>query len=131
MDFAATYYFDDKTKVAGTYSWVDKNEYETAEGILVPLNAPAKSSLSVSTKLFDTFDFNIRYRWQDAFPVNSGVYVGEVDDFAVTDITLGYNLLEYSRIDLSIQNITDNMHNEFVGAPNIGRLAMLRFSHEF
>ena len=132
MDFAATYYFDDKTKVAGTYSWVDKNEYETAEGILVPLNAPAKkASLSVSTKLFDTFDFNIRYRWQDAFPVNSGVYVGEVDDFAVTDITLGYNLLEYSRIDLSIQNITDNMHNEFVGAPNIGRLAMLRFSHEF
>ena len=50
MDFAATYYFDDKTKVAGTYSWVDKNEYETAEGILVPLNAPAKkASLSVST----------------------------------------------------------------------------------
>ena len=22
------------------------------------------------------------------------------------------------------------MHNEFVGAPNIGRLAMLRFSHD-
>lgn len=132
MDFAATYYLDDKTKVAGTYSWVDKNEYETAEGILVPLNAPAKkASLSVSTKLFDTFDLNVRYRWQDAFPVNSGVYVGEVDDFAITDITLGYNLLDHSRIDLSVQNITDNMHNEFVGAPQIGRLAMLRFSHAF
>ena len=132
MDFAATYYLDEKTKVAGTYSWVDKNEYETAEGILVPLNAPAKkASLSVSTKLFDTFDLNVRYRWQDAFPVNSGVYVGEVDDFAITDITLGYNLLEHSRIDLSVQNITDNMHNEFVGAPQIGRLTMLRFSHEF
>ena len=132
MDFSATYYFDDKTKILGTYSWVDKNEYETAEGIIVPLNAPAKkASLSVSTKLFDTFDLNIRYRWQDAFPVNSGVYVGEVDDFAITDITLGYNLLEHSRIDLSVQNITDNMHNEFVGAPQIGRLTMLRFSHEF
>lgn len=132
MDFSATYYFDDKTKILGTYSWVDKNEYETAEGIIVPLNAPAKkASLSVSTKLFDTFDLNIRYRWQDAFPVNSGVYVGEVDDFAITDITLGYNLLEHSRIDLSVQNVTDNMHNEFVGAPQIGRLTMLRFSHEF
>ncbi len=132
MDFAATYYLDDKTQIAGTYSWVDKNKYETAEGILVPLNAPAKkASLSVSTKLFDTFDLNVRYRWQDAFPVNSGVYIGEVDDFAVTDITLGYNLLEHSRIDLSVQNITDNMHNEFVGAPEIGRLAMLRFSHTF
>ena len=81
--------------------------------------------------MFNTFDINIRYRWQDSFPVNSGVYVGEVDDFAVTDITLGYNLLEHSRIDLNVQNITDNMHNEFVGAPQIGRLAMLRFSHAF
>ena len=132
MDFAATYYLDDKTKFTGTYSWVDKNEYETEEGILIPLNAPAKkASISVSTKLFNTFDINIRYRWQDSFPVNSGVYVGEVDDFAVTDITLGYNLLEHSRIDLNVQNITDNMHNEFVGAPQIGRLAMLRFSHAF
>lgn len=132
LDFAATYYLDNETKIAGTYSWVDKNEYETAEGIIVPLNAPAKkASLSVSTKLFDTFDVNVRYRWQDAFPVNSGVYVGEVDDFAVTDISFGYNLLESSRIDLSVQNITDNVHNEFVGAPQIGRLAMLRFSHEF
>lgn len=132
MDFSATYYIDDKTKILGTYSWVDKNEYETAEGIIVPLNAPSKkASLSVFSKLFDTFDLNISYRWQDAFPVNSGVYVGNVDDFAVTDITIGYNLLESSRIDLNIQNITDNIHNEFVGAPQIGRLTMLRFSHEF
>lgn len=132
LDFAATYYLNNKTKIAGTYSWVDKNEYETEEGIIVPLNAPAKkASLSVSTKLFDIFDMNIRYRWQDAFPVNSGVYVGEVEDFVVTDISFGYNLLQSSRIDLSVQNITDNMHNEFVGAPQIGRLAMLRFSHEF
>ena len=132
VDLAATYYLDEKTKVSGTFSWVDKNEYETIEGFLVPLNAPAKKAgLSVHTKLFDTFDLNVRYRWQDAFPVNSGVYVGEVDDFAVTDITLGYDLLENSRIDLSVQNITDNIHNEFVGAPQIGRLAMLRFSYIF
>ena len=68
------------------------------------------------------------------YPVNSGVYIGEVDDFAVTDITLGYDFLENSRIglkDLAFQNITDNIHNEFVGAPHIGRLAMLRFSYIF
>lgn len=132
LDFAATYYLNSKTKIAGTYSLVDKNEFETAEGIIVPLNAPAKkASLSVATKLFNTFDVNLRYRWQDKFPINSGVYVGELDAFAVADLTVGYNLLENSRIDLSVQNISDNVHNEFVGAPQMGRLAMLRFSHTF
>ena len=132
LDFAATYYLNVKTKIAGTYSLVDKNEFETAEGIIVPLNAPAKkASLSVATKLFNTFDVNVRYRWQDKFPVNSGVYVGELDAFTVADLTVGYSLLENSRIDLSVQNIANNVHNEFVGAPQMGRLAMLRFSHTF
>ena len=132
VDLAATYYLNDNTEISGSYSWVDKNEFETEEGIIVPLNAPAeKFSFSIAKKLFENFDMKLRYRWQDAFPVNSGVYVGEVSDFAVADLSLGYNIFNNSRIDLNIQNITDNVHNEFIGAPQMGRLTMLRFSHAF
>jgi outer membrane receptor protein involved in Fe transport len=34
-------------------------------------------------------------------------------------------------VNLTIQNLTDNRHREFVFVPEIGRLAMLRLTHEF
>jgi hypothetical protein len=35
-----------------------------------------------------------------------------------------------TRLSLTVQNLTNNRHREFVDVPEIGRLAILRLTHE-
>jgi iron complex outermembrane receptor protein len=65
--------------------------------------------------------------------MNSGVYVGDVDSFAVVDATVGYRLpfQPSTRISVTATNLFNNEHREFVGAPDIGRLVLFRVQHDF
>lgn len=73
-----------------------------------------------------------RIRSVAGFPVNSGVYVGEVDGYTVLDATFGYRLpfAPAARLDLTVTNLFNEGHNEFVGAPEIGRMAILRLRYD-
>ena len=132
IDIAGTYYMNDKTKFRFSASLVDKDKFETEEGFIVALNAPQKKyNISFGTEVLKNLDFGLTHRWQAGFPVNSGVYVGDLPEFRTTDINIGYQILPTSRIDFSMQNIRDNKHQQFIGAPEIGRLALIRVSHTF
>lgn len=50
----------------------------------------------------------------------------------VVDVNLGYSLraIPGALVTLTITNLFDDDHLEFVGAPEIGRLAMLRFQYQ-
>ncbi len=70
----------------------------------------------------------IRGRYVDAFPVNSGSYIGEVEAYGLVDANVTY-ALPFSRstqISLAATNLLDDRHREFVGAPELGRLVLLR-----
>ena len=73
-----------------------------------------------------------RIRSVAGFPVNSGVYVGEVEGYTVFDATFGYRLpfAPAARLDLTVTNLFDEDHNEFVGAPEIGRMGIVRLHYE-
>jgi iron complex outermembrane receptor protein len=73
-----------------------------------------------------------RIRGVAGFPVNSGVYVGEVEGYTVFDATFGYRLpfAPAARLDLTVTNLFDDEHNEFVGAPEIGRMGIVRLHYE-
>ena len=75
----------------------------------------------------------IRYRWVDSFPVNSGVYIGNVDSYSTIDLTAGVLLPSTTRtkLSISVQNLFDNKHIEMVGAPEIGRLGLVRLMFMF
>ena len=74
-----------------------------------------------------------RVRAKDAFPMNSGVYVGNVESYAVFDLNLGYKVaaLSGATLSLSATNIFDDKHADFIGAPEIGRMVLLRVLYEF
>jgi outer membrane receptor protein involved in Fe transport len=72
-------------------------------------------------------------RYIDSFPVISGVGRGTVPSYFVMDINASYKL-PFNRnfeLALSIQNLLNNLHTEFVAVPEIGRLAILRLKYSF
>ena len=133
-DFDVTAFLSRRFAVSGTYSWVSRNVFPIESGFgavdTIPLNAPTnKGSLALLYR-DDRIGLNaqVRTRLIESFPVNSGVYSGVVDGYAVFDASVGYqfpwrhNLL----LVLSAFNLLDNVHREFVGGAEIGRLVTLR-----
>ena len=59
--------------------------------------------------------------------MSSGVFAGDVESFTVIDLDVSYDLPLYSpdataTLSLNVSNLFDNMHREFIGAPEIGRM---------
>jgi iron complex outermembrane receptor protein len=53
-------------------------------------------------------------------------------DYFLLDVGAGYDLKSFApgmRIDFTVQNVLNNEHREFIGAPRIGRLALARISY--
>ena len=101
----------------------------------IALNAPNhKGSVGLT---FDDqasgFTAQGRFRFTDGFPMNSGVYVGSVEGYSVIDASLGYRLpfQPNTQVSLTANNILNNLHREFVGAPEVGRLLLLRVRYDF
>jgi iron complex outermembrane receptor protein len=120
--------------VRGTYSWVSRNAFTVVGAVgqpdTIPLNASAnKGALALQYRHEGVgFSGEIRGRAVQGFPVLSGVYQGEVASYGVVDLAFGYRLPIRTDILITLDalNILDNVHREFVGAPEIGRLVTLR-----
>lgn len=101
----------------------------------IALNAP--SHKAAAGFVFDDqtsgFSAQGRVRVTDGFPMNSGVYIGTVDGYGVLDAGLGYRLpfQPSTHLSLTANNLLDDRHREFVGAPEVGRLLLLRVRHDF
>ena len=87
-------------RLTGNYSFVDNNFFENLKylhsegGADVALNAPRHKA-----KLGADYDFGRwglsaggRVRYTGAFPMSSGVFVGDVDSYTVLDLNLAWRL---------------------------------------
>lgn len=117
-------------------SWLSDNYFRNVDGVAdISLNAPRyKAGFQA---FYDGAEGDlggsIRARYVDGFRVRSDVYVGSVEPYLVLDASLYYRMpfSKDTMVNLTIQNLTDNRHREFVFVPEIGRLAMLRLTHQF
>ncbi len=133
-DLGLTYYVNPNWNISGSYSYVSKDFFEEDPSDIA-LNAP-KNKVGLMLNYDDShtgFNGQIRYRWVDNFPVNSGVYIGNVDSYSTIDLTAGVLLPSTTRtkLSISVQNLFDNKHIEMVGAPEIGRLGLVRLMFTF
>ncbi len=126
----------------GSFSWLNKNYWYSSE--LQPgtdstqqapfsLNMP-KYRFSVGARysgLARGFSIELRDRWSDAFRMEDNYYVGDVGARNVIDLTANYRIHSWNDllVTLSITNVLNNYHQEFIGAPFIGRLAVLRAAY--
>ncbi len=141
FNLAAEVLASDRVSIAGSYSYQSDECFDFNEdgdcrsSDDIALNAPQhKGSLGVT---FDDrasgFTAQGRFRVTDGFPMNSGVYIGDIEGYSVIDATIGYRLpfQPGTQISLTANNILDNLHREFVGAPEIGRLLLFRVRYDF
>ncbi len=148
IDLAAQYLVSDRLSLRAAYSAVSDdcfNEHEREEvleqrdrckaPLEIALNAPKrKGNLGfVYDDPAEGFTFEGRIRFTDSFPMNSGTYIGTVGAYQVVDASLSYDLpfQPGTRLTLTANNIGNYEHQEFVGAPQVGRLLIMRVRHEF
>jgi iron complex outermembrane receptor protein len=135
-DLGATFIVNDQLSVTGTYSFVSRNLFRNESGIAdIALNAPMnKATLGANYRDARTrLTAEVRGRYVDFFPMNSGVFVGDVENYILLDANLSYGLPFSPGTDVSLAatNLLDDLHREFVGAPDLGRLLVLRVRQDF
>lgn len=144
----------DQLNVFGNLSFVsddffdNKELEEDSEKLILALNAPAfKAALGFDYTFSSGVSFNAAGRYVDSFPVLSGPYVGgleepfgdpsnpldrPVESYFLLDVGAGFDMDQYARglrIDVGISNVTDDLHREFIGAPQLGRMAIARVTY--
>jgi len=140
-DLAAQFLVDDRLSFRAAASFVSDDCFDfnddgsCSSATDIALNAPGKKG-SFSARWDDAqlgLALEGRVRYSDGFPMNSGVYVGFVESFTVFDANLSYKLPMVSGATLSVTgtNLFDELHQEFIGAPELGRLLMFRLQYEF
>jgi iron complex outermembrane receptor protein len=108
---------------------------ETNTSLAVALNAPTfKFKTGFNYAVPRGISVNASGRYADGFPVRSGPYIGDVRSYFLLDVGAGYDLGKFApgmSLDVTVQNVLDNEHREFIGAPLIGRLALARLNYTF
>lgn len=133
LDLSANLYANNNWKFGSSYSYVSKDFFEKTptRRIDIALNAP-KHKISAYARYNDSrIDIWGRLRYIDAHPIEAGVYSGQLPAYSVIDLTASYKPVSQTRITLSVQNLLNNKHQEFIGTPKIGRLSMLSLTQTF
>lgn len=120
-------------------SWVSDNFFDDEElgesgtGREIAMNAP-RYKVNAGFTYTSPFGLSIDVagRYVDKFEVRSGIFTGLVDSYFLLDLGLGYDLQRLTpglRIDVLAQNVLDNKHREYSGAPRMGRLITTRLTY--
>ena len=136
LDLSLGYYPNNTWSFTGSYSFVDDNFFENLGGVGdIALNSPKhKFKLGATYKVPDVnLKLGGRLRYNGSFPMQSGVFEGEVDSYTVLDLNLVYKLPLQPDLKLRVDagNILNNEHREFVGAPEVGRLVFAQLGVGF
>jgi iron complex outermembrane receptor protein len=137
-ELAAQALFSDTWSAAAALSWLSDDFIPQAKAggfADIALNAPRKKA-TVSVAYRDAtrgWSAEARTRLADHFPMTSGVWVGNVRGYNLLDATATARLpfLRGAAITVSAQNLADQRHAEFFGAPPIGRLVTTRLHYTF
>ena len=136
VDLNFTYYFNPSWSFGANYSFVSKDLFEDVDGLGdIALNAP-KNKFGASVQYLNAdlgLGVGLRTRYVAGFPVRSGVYVGDIEWYYTFDLNAGYDLPigPRPRLSLTVQNLLNRRHQQFIGAPEIGRLSMVRLTQTF
>ncbi len=134
VDINLNYYVTPAWIAGANYSLISDDFFSLGDGIgNIALNAPS-NKMGLSLRHVDArrgIDAQLRGRYVDGFPVESGVYSGEVKNYAVVDLNVDYRFYRQTRLALLAQNILNNRHREIAGAPEIGRLLIMRLIQSF
>jgi len=124
VDLGFTYYASEDWTIEANYSYLSENRFPT-RAVNAPLDKFHVGSRYRDAQTGISIAGHVRYR--GSFAMSSGVYAGDLDAFTLVDIDAAYELPLHSSeaaatLSVNVSNVFDNMHREFIGAPEIGRM---------
>ncbi|MDA0875035.1 MAG: TonB-dependent receptor [Bacteroidetes bacterium] len=138
-DLAFQYLANANLSLFGNVSLVSDDYFDEEEleedgtGLSLALNAPTlKGAAGFKYDFGSGLSVNAAGRYTDGFPILSGPYIGDLDSYFLLDVGAGYDMAKVQpglRIDLQISNALDNMHRQFIGAPQMGRMGSARLTY--
>ncbi|MGI9043090.1 MAG: TonB-dependent receptor [Gemmatimonadaceae bacterium] len=134
-DLSAEYFANDNLSFSGSYSWVSDNLFPSTRAGEADLstNAPRNKALLSARAHRGAHDvsFELRGRYVGGFRMVDGVWNGHVDAFTVGDVETGFAIpgTRDARFTLTVQNVADNRHSEFLSAPILGRMLLARVQY--
>jgi iron complex outermembrane receptor protein len=134
-DLSFAYHINSNWGIGGTYSYVSKNFFAKNDENVhdIYLNAP-RNKFGAYLR-FSMPQLNLqtqaRVRWTEGFEMYSPFVGSTVEAYEVVDLNAGIDVYQGARLMLTVQNLLDNKHIEFVGAPEIGRLVIGRMTYSF
>jgi outer membrane receptor for ferrienterochelin and colicins len=149
FDVSADFLLPGGWSIATTYSNLNKNVFSDAPGASVsnPLAANTPKHRATATVRYDSqergYSVEVRGRYADAFPVNSGVFnsynIGTpvayppvpVNAFLDAGFSWVLPVNGSPRWSLNATNLLNNEVASFVGVPKIGRMLMTRIAYTY
>jgi len=150
VDLSARFLLSDVFSVGVSGSWVSDNRWQTESAGLVTLNAPTRkitATAGYDNEEGNGFNAELRLRYNNGFPVNSGVYIGTrclgdasplaeacVQSATLLDLNAGYRLPGVGRnttLQLSVNNLLNDAYRPFPGTPTLRRMILARVKYDF
>lgn len=150
VDLSARFLLSDVFSVGVSGSWVSDNRWQTENAGLVTLNAPTRkitATAGYDNEEGNGFNAELRLRYNNGFPVNSGVYIGTrclgdasplaeacVQSATLLDLNAGYRLPGVGRnttLQLSVNNLLNDAYRPFPGTPTLRRMILARVKYDF
>lgn len=107
-----------------SYTWFDFTVIEAAPGVDPKPNAPAHRVGFGVTYTGPRLAASFNHRWVDAFPWASGVFVGHVPAYHVSDLNASFTLTDHWQVGANISNVFDQRHYEMFGGDILRRRAL-------
>lgn len=143
-DATLQWLLSDRWTLSGTYSHVSENWFPVQGSSPIALNAPSnKATVGIAYRdAARGLSGTARVRYTGAYPFLSTEFAGTrcipdapttdfqedcIHDYALVDLTLAYRLPgTAATVQVGVTNLLNTRYRSFVGAPETGRLAMLR-----
>jgi len=94
-----------------------------------PINAPEYKINGTLTYMPDLgINWNIGMRYIPEFDWAAGVHYGTIQTYTVIDAALGYNFNGNYGVLFNVNNLNNDVHNEIIGGPKLGRHFTLKFT---
>jgi len=134
LDVGVNCYISNQVLLKGNASLIEADALKAPEGFTQAFNTPGtifNAALSTSDLLSRGTSMDLAVRHVVEYDFSAGVHVGRVPAYTVVDLNLGYQMWNGVTYRLTVKNLLDNEHIEFLDAARIGRLAVGELQYAF
>jgi len=114
--------------VDASYTRFDFTIVEAEPGLEPKPNAPKNRVTFGATYTRPRLAVSFHHRWVDSFTWASGLFVGPVPSYHVSDVNASYGLSKRLELGVNVSNVFDQRHYEMFGGDILGRRALARLA---